>query len=274
MTCRFTLGSPSCFAATTALHGTGQPTDSRFVVVAQGSAALVPHMLAGCDPYSPGANLTAKGVSRPCVEAALKTSAAWFAMQEFTRFAMQESSAAWFPATWFSMRGALAPQCQGTAESHVVHGSSWRSSWRTSMVLHGSDRQAPRHRSEAFSFVARVRIGPLSLALSLSLSRSLSLSLSLSLALSLSLCPSPSPSPSLPLSLSPSLSCEICGSGQPFEEYRVDRYGLGPAANAHSGPRGDGRRRFCEAVEKSPLARQALERRKGVFQRPGRRTRD
>ena len=50
MTSRFTLGNTLCFTTMTTLHGTGKLTDSLFVIIAQSSATLVPHILAGCDP--------------------------------------------------------------------------------------------------------------------------------------------------------------------------------------------------------------------------------
>ena len=50
VTSRSMLGSTLCFATMTALHGTGKLTDSPFVIIAQSSATLDPHILAGCDP--------------------------------------------------------------------------------------------------------------------------------------------------------------------------------------------------------------------------------
>ena len=44
------LSSIQCFTIMTALDGTGKLTDILFVMIAQSSAALVPHILAGCDP--------------------------------------------------------------------------------------------------------------------------------------------------------------------------------------------------------------------------------
>ena len=102
---RFTLGSTSWFTAMAASHGTGKLADSPLVTVAQSSAALVgprslslsrslvrhsssslsqssaalvPHLLAGCDPRR-------VGVSRTRAEAALQPASALFSTQELRR---------------------------------------------------------------------------------------------------------------------------------------------------------------------------------------------
>ena len=50
MTSRFILISTLCFTTMTTLHGNGKLTDSPFVIIAQSSAVLVPHILGG-PPY-------------------------------------------------------------------------------------------------------------------------------------------------------------------------------------------------------------------------------
>ena len=125
MNSRFTLGSALCFTTMTALHGTGKFTDSPLVTVAQSSALSL-----SLSPSLPPS------------------------------LSLAQSSATLFPHTLAGCgpcRGRPARARKRPAES-PPHRYPYKS--------YGSDRQVPRHRSAAFSFITRVRIGPASLPLS------------------------------------------------------------------------------------------------------------